>query len=115
MGDVDVLQAAAIEVGGVNAHAGFIAAVFAGGDAGDEGDILKGAVVLVEEKKIRPGVVGDGDIGPAIVVEVRGDHSHAFSFGLADAAGIADVGESAVVVVVIELDVLAFVVAGMAI
>src|SRR2546430_8309616 len=103
MRDVDVLKTAAVDVGGVDAHAGFVAAVFAGGDAGDEGDVLESAVVIVEEKKIGPGVVGDGDVGPAVVVEIGENDAHAFCFGLADAGRIADVGERAVVIVVVEL------------
>ena len=49
MGDVDVLPAIAIEIGGVNPHACFVAAVFTGGDAGDERDILERAVMFVDE------------------------------------------------------------------
>ena len=41
--------------------------------------------MLVDEKKIRPGVVGDGDVGPAVVVEIGEDHAHSFGFGFADA------------------------------
>src|SRR6266481_6216475 len=103
MGDVNVLEAAAVDVGGIDAHASFVAAVLAGRDTGDERDVFEGAVVIVEKKKIGPGVVGDGDVGPAVVVEVRENDAHAFCFGLADAGGIADVGEGAVMIVVIEL------------
>src|SRR4029077_17736652 len=55
MRDVDILPAVAVDVGGVDAHAGFVAAIFAGGDSGSQRDILERSVVLVEEKKIRPG------------------------------------------------------------
>src|SRR5260221_188858 len=115
MRDVEVLEAAAVDVGGVDGHACFVAAVFAGGDAGDEGDVFEGAVVIVEEKKIGPGVVGDGDVGPAVAVEIGENDAHAFCFGLADAGGIADVGEGTVVIVVVELQFLAAIVAGIAV
>src|SRR6202007_2379040 len=101
MGDVNVLEAIAGHIGGVDAHARFVAAVFAGSDAGHEGDVLKRAVVFVQEEKIGPGVVGDSDVRPAVVVKVGEDHTHAFGFGLAHARGVADVGEGAVVIVVV--------------
>ena len=113
--DVDVEPAVAIHVGGVDAHAGFVTAVLAGRHAGNERNILKGSVVLVEKKKIRPGVVGDGDVRPAVAVEVREDDAHAFRFGLADAGCVAHVGESAVVIVVVELGFLSLVIVGIAV
>src|SRR5258706_13847419 len=103
MGDVNVLEAAAVDVGGIDAHASFVAAVLAGRDTGDERGVFEGAVVIVEKKKIGPGVVGDGDIGPAVVVEIGEDDAHALCFRFADAGRIADIGEGAVVIVVIEL------------
>src|SRR5882724_9046660 len=115
MGDVDILRAAAECVGGVDAHAGFVPAVFAGGDAGDKRDVLKCAVVFVDEQKIRPGVVGDGDVRPAVAVEIGNDYAHTLGFGFANAGGIADIGERAIVIVVIELGSLAFVVSRIAI
>jgi len=59
--------------------------------------------VIVQKKKIGPGVVGDGDVGPTVVVEIGEDDAHALCFGLANAGRIADVGEGAVAIVVIEL------------
>ena len=35
MGDVDVLPAVAVDVGGIDAHARFVTAIFAGGEAGN--------------------------------------------------------------------------------
>ena len=75
----------------------------------------KGSVVLVEKQKIRPGVVGDGDVGPAVVVEVGQHHAHALGFRLAHAGRVAHVGEGSVVIIVVELGLLPFVVAGMAV
>src|SRR5260370_32909637 len=114
MGDVNVLPAVAVNVGGVNAHACFVAAVFAGGDAGEKRDVLKSAVVLVDEEKIGPGVVGDGDVRPAIVVEIGDDDAHALGCVFTDARGIADIGERSAEPVVVELYALGLVVSGMA-
>ena len=82
MSDVNVLEAISGNVGGVDAHACLVAAVFAGSDARDEGDILKRSVVFIKKEKIRPGIIGNGDVGPAVIVEVGEDHTHAFGFGL---------------------------------
>ena len=101
MGDVDIEQAVAVDVGGVDAHAGLVAAVLACGQPGDQRHILEGAVAIVEEEEVGPGVVGDGDVGPSVVVEVGEHHAHAFRFGQADTRLVAHVGEGAVVVVVV--------------
>src|ERR1700683_3553363 len=54
----------------------------------------------IEEEKIRYGVVADEQIHPAVVVDVRGDDSPCFSERGGDAGFFADVGESAVAIVV---------------
>ena len=115
VGDIEVLPAVAVHVGGVNAHARLVLAVFARGHAGGERGVLKSAVVVVEEEEVGPGVVGDGDVGPSVVVEVGEHHAHALGFGFSHAGFLAHVGERAVVVVVIEPDALTFVVVGMAV
>src|SRR5262249_5147817 len=107
------LPSIAIDVRGVDAHARFIASILTGGDSRDEGGVLERAVLLIEEEKIRPGVIGDCDVGPSVVVEVSENDAHAFCFGLADSRSIAYVSEGTVVIVVIELDLLTFVIAGM--
>src|SRR5206468_9618293 len=65
--------------------------------------------------KIWPGVVGDRDVRPAVIIEIGHDNTHAFCFGLADTGGIADVAESAVVIVMVELNFLTFVISRMAV
>ena len=115
MRDVNVLPAIAVHVRRVDAHSRFVAAVLARRNAGNQRNILKRSIVFVEEKKIRPGVVGDGDVGPAIVVEIGEHHAHALRFRLADAGRVAHVGECSVVIVVVELGFLPFVVARIAV
>ena len=113
MGNVKIHPPIAVDVGGVNAHARLVSTIFAGRHARDQGDVFKRSIVLVNEKKIRPGVIGDGDIGPAVIVEVGEHHAHSFCLGLAHAGGVTHIGESSVMIVVIDLDALAFVIAGM--
>src|SRR6266853_5864383 len=115
VGDVHVLPAVAVDIGGIDAHARFIAAVLAGGHSGDERDVLKRAVMPVEEEEIGPGIVGDGDIGPSIVVKIRKNHAHAFRFRFADSRRVTDVGKRAVMIVVVELGFLPFVIPWMAV
>ncbi len=71
--------------------------------------------MFVEKEEIRPSIVGDGDIRPTIVVEVGENDAHALGFWLADARLFADVGECAVVIVVVELSLLSFVIPGIAV
>src|SRR5438477_4457668 len=113
--DINVQPAVAVYVRRIDAHARFVAAVFARRKAGDEGNILKGSVVLIEEQKIRPSIVGDSDVRPAVVVEVSEHDAHALGFGLAHTGGVAYVGEGAIVIVMIELGLLPFIVAGVAV
>ena len=113
--NVDILPAIAIDVGGVDAHAGFVATVFTGGNSGHQRYIFEGAVMFIEEEEIGPGVVCNRDVGPSVVVEVGEYDAHALGFRLAYAGRTARVGESPVVVVVVELDVLALVISGMAV
>src|SRR5437868_10988668 len=66
--------------------------------------------MFVDKKKIWPGVISHRDVRPPVVVEIRQHHSHALSLWLADSGSIARVGEGPIVIVVIQLDALAFVV-----
>src|SRR5207244_11891565 len=76
---------------------------------------LKRTVLIVKEQKIRPRVVRDGDVCPAVVVEVREHHTHSSGFRLADTGSIAHGGEGTVMVVMEELCFLPLVVARMAV
>src|SRR5580700_8627701 len=106
MRDVNILPTIAINVSGVDAHARLISPIFTGRDAGIEGDIFKRSVVLIDKQKVWPGIVGNRDIGPAVVVKVGEHDSHTFRFGLTDAGRLAHVGEGSVVIVMVELGLL---------
>ena len=115
MRHVEGLPAVAFDVGGVDTHARFVFSVLAGGDAGAEGDVVKRPVVVVDEEEVRPGVIGDCDVRPAVVIEVGQHHPHALRLRDADARFFAYVRERPVVVVVEQLDPLTLVVVGMAV
>ncbi len=66
----DVEQAVAVEVADGDAHAGLRLAVGGVGDAGFDGDVFEGAVLLVLVEGGGGGVVGNVDVGPAVIVEV---------------------------------------------
>ena len=111
--DIEVKPAVAIHVGSIDTHSCLIAAVFARRDSRKKRDILKPAVVFVNKEKIRPRIIRNCNVWPAVIVEVSQNHAHPLRFGLADARRVAHVREGAVVVVVVELCLLAFVVSRM--
>ena len=108
----DVEEAVAVEVSDGHAHAGLGLAVGRVGDAGFDGDVFEGAVLLVLVEGGGGGVVGDVDVGPAVVVEVGDADTEAIGAdGVEDAGFFADVGKGAISVVVVE-DVFAALEAG---
>ena len=107
-------RAVAVVIGGRDAHAGLRFAVGAVGHAGFDGDLGERAVVVVLVEGGGGGVVGDVDVGPAVVVEVGDQHAEAVSAGrLQNARFRRNIGEGAVAVVV-EQDVLAAIQTGRA-
>ena len=108
----DVEQAVAVEVTDGDAHAGLGFAIGRVGDAAFDGFVLEGAVALVAIEGGGGGVVGDIDVGPAVVVEIGDGYREAVGAdGVEDAGLFRDVGEGAVAVVAVE-DVLAAVETG---
>src|SRR5271154_4122444 len=71
--------------------------------------------MLVDKQKIWPRIVGDGDVGPAVVVEVRKHNAHALRFRFADTGRLTHVGKRAIVIVVVQLGFLSFVVSRIAV
>ena len=61
-------------------------------------------------EKIRPAIVGDGNVWPAVIIEVCQHQPHALGFRPPHSGRVAYVGKCAVVVVMVELRVLALVV-----
>ena len=100
----DVEVAVEIVVADGDAHAGLLHPVLAQRDAALERFFAERAVVLVAKEPARRRIAGDVDVGPAVVVVVRGHGGHRVrARGGRDARLPADVGERAVAVVVKEL------------
>ncbi len=54
-----------------DAHGRLLGAVFADGGAGFQADLIEFSVALIFVEEVRRGIVGDVDVGPAGVVEIR--------------------------------------------
>ena len=84
-----------------DAHGGGFAAGRVERVAGGVAVVLEGAVALVDVEIVGRGVVADQQVGLAVVVDVDEDGAEAVVAGLVGHAGLfADVGKSAVAVVV---------------
>ena len=70
--DQQALPAAAVVVGRVDPHRAPRLPLLTEGDARRLADLLERAIVLVPVEEVRLGVVGHGDVGPAVAVEVEG-------------------------------------------
>ncbi len=66
----DFESAIAEDIGGGNAHACLRFAVGAKSHARFQGDVGECAVVIVLEQRGWGGIVGDVDVGPAVVIEI---------------------------------------------
>jgi hypothetical protein len=93
-----------IVVGGVNAHAGAGYAVFTEGDSSDDGFFGESAVAIVAIELVGLGVVGEEEIGPAVIVVVNDGDTESFGGGIAEAGFVGDVLEGAVAAIVPEAD-----------
>src|SRR6185503_14680641 len=94
--NVDVQIPISINISGIDAHAGFIPAIFTGSKSGNQRNVLEGPVVAIFKKEIGPCIVGDRNVRPAIVVQVREHHAHSFGFRDSYTRLFAHVGEGAV-------------------
>ena len=99
VGDEDVREAVAVDVGAVDAHAGLRLAVDVEADAGAVGDVGERAVAVVAVEEVADHVVGDVDVGVAVAIEVAERDAEALAGGIGDAGLLRDVGERAVAVV----------------
>src|ERR1700722_2596972 len=77
----DVLPSAVSVVVGGSAHAGLHGAVAIERHASQAAHVGKSAVMIIVVEKIRGGIAGDVDIGPAILVEIGGERSEAVAAG----------------------------------
>ena len=68
MADIKIHAAVVAEIGGIGAHAGFGATIFAEAGTGGVADVAERAVAIIEVEEISLGVVGDEDVGPAVVI-----------------------------------------------
>src|SRR5882672_1009611 len=100
--DKNVRPAVSINIGGVGSHPRFGLAVFADGDAGLEGHFAEAPVTIVTEEEVRVGVVGDEDILPAVVVEVKSNNAQTAAGMRPDLGSFSNIGEGAVAVVMVE-------------
>ncbi len=69
--------------------------------------------MLVDEEKIRPRIVRNCNIRPAVIIEISQYPTHSFRLGLADTGRIAYVREGPVVVIAVKLGLLALVISRM--
>src|SRR5687768_3823947 len=91
--DEQIGTAIVVVVGRVDAHTGEGPAVLVVSDPGLESHLAELAIGFVSKKLLRVRVVGYGDIGIAIGVEVEDDHTQAFAFVSGDPAGGGDIGK----------------------
>src|SRR5216684_1594874 len=92
-----------IIVGGGNSHAGLRLAVGTQGAASLDGDVLKFPVLLVLIESAGRGIVGNINVGPAVVVEVGGEHSQTVgAVGTENSRSFGNVAERSVSVIVVE-------------
>ena len=103
VGYVQVGIAILIVVAKVRAHARFDVAIAVVRHAGDEGDVLEGAVALVLEEHVRGLVVGDKEVAVAIGVVIGRHHAQAvIAIGGCHAGRLGDVGKRAIALVAVE-------------
>src|SRR5262249_7968572 len=99
----DVQIAVQVEIPDANSHSRLFVAIFVQSDAAFEADVFERAVVVIAEQEAWRGITGDVDIGPAVVIEIRGHGSHhVATLGLGDSRRPAYIAESTVSIVVIE-------------
>src|SRR5580704_2667523 len=102
VGDEEIDPAVLIVVGSVNAHAGARAAETAVANACKQADFLEFSVAAIGEKKIGDRVVANEKIHASIVVDISGNDAPGLRERTGDAGLLANVGERAVAIIVIE-------------
>ena len=104
VGDVDVVAAVVVVVADGHAHVRLLPAVAVEGGAGGVADVVEAAVAAVAIHVVRPGVVGDDQVEPAVVVEIDPGDAEAVAALLVGHSSLpAGFGERAVAVVAEEM------------
>ena len=100
-GDEEIQLAVAIVIAESDAHGGLRAAFFAKCETRCVADVLKSTVSAIAIEIVGAGIIGDGEVGPAVVVEVSENGREAVAkLRVGDGSVKADVGEGAVAIVV---------------
>src|SRR5262249_20693018 len=95
-----VLPTITVEVRRVDAHSGPWGAVIAKGNSRLEANFFEGAVAFIDEQEVGHRVVRNEQVGPTIVVYVRGNDSERLAWTSRDAGTGAHIFERAIPVVV---------------
>src|SRR5207253_2684190 len=101
-GDEQILPAVAIEIRGIDTHAGTRLAIRSERYLSHQAGFFPAARPAIEEQEIRLSVIRDEEIHPAIVVDIGGHHTQRFAQRPADFAIAAHFRESAVAVISIK-------------
>ena len=109
MRDEKTEAAAVVIVGEIDAHVAELRAVAAEGNSGEHADFGKRAVAIVVIEIVGDGIVGDDEIGPAVVVVVGPHDAETVVADLIVDAGFhGDFLEGAVAAIVVEKIAFAF-------
>ena len=102
IGYVEVKLAIIVIITQRDAHGGHDFASPGEGHPGEQADFVESAVVLVMVEVCIEPIVGDEQVGPAIVIVVSSAHRKILAFGLVDPCRRRHVGESTISIVVVE-------------
>src|SRR5580658_6571868 len=100
--DQQVEPAVVVVVSCVHSHPRISVAVFIQRNSGESTDFLKGPVAIVMQQHLRPVVVGNKDIRPAVMIIVADINAEALDLQIGETGFGSDVGEMAAAIVVIE-------------
>src|SRR5205807_8514228 len=100
IGDEQVFPTVVVQIACVHAHSGAGLAVVAETDLRGQRYLLPFAIAAVYEQEILHRVVGDEEIHPSVIIDVRSYYAEALAHRPRDVGPLRDFGERAVAVVV---------------
>ena len=103
VGHPQIQHAATFQIGEYRPHRRSRFAILPEGSTRIVPDFLKGSVVLVVEEEVLRAVVGDVNVIPSVVVEIRRRHAHGAAHISADARLVGHIRKGSIAVIVIEL------------